>query len=67
MAERHDIDITISNTGEVHLEVKGIKGSRCLDITKDIEDELGIVINREKKSEFYEQVNDTDINITNTK
>jgi hypothetical protein len=60
MTSRHDLKITISETGEVQLEVEGIKGSKCLDITKDIENELGETLTREKKSEFYQ--NDVHIN-----
>ena len=63
MAKRHDIDITITKKGEVHIEVKGIDGTRCLDITKDIEEELGEVLKKEKTSEYYKEVNETGINI----
>lgn len=62
MAEKHELKITITDTGEIEIEVDGIKGSRCLDITKDIEEELGVVINREKKSEYYQDETNTDIN-----
>jgi hypothetical protein len=54
MASRHDLKITITETGEVQLEVEGVKGSQCLDITKDLENELGEILTREKKSEFYQ-------------
>ena len=64
MAQRHDIDIVITQQGEVHLEVKGVKGTKCMDLTKDIEEELGIVIEQEKKSEYYQQENQTEINIS---
>ena len=62
MAQRHDLKITIAENGEVQIEVEGIKGSKCLDITEDIEKELGIIVNREKKSEFYQ----TDVSINST-
>ena len=62
MAERHDLKITITETGEVQIEVEGVKGSKCLKLTEDIENELGEVISREKKSEFYQQDISSDVN-----
>ncbi|MBN1699182.1 MAG: DUF2997 domain-containing protein [Spirochaetales bacterium] len=53
MAERHDIDITITSTGEVSLTVSGIDGPRCVELTKDIENDLGEVLSKEKTSEYF--------------
>ncbi len=61
MADRHELKITISDTGEVQIEVEGVKGAKCLKITEDIEAALGEVLQREKKSEFYQQDTTTDI------
>ncbi|MDY6969463.1 MAG: DUF2997 domain-containing protein [Spirochaetota bacterium] len=55
MTQRHDLNITITKTGKVEISVEGVKGSKCLQITEDIENELGEVIAREKKSEFYQE------------
>jgi hypothetical protein len=54
MAEKHEIEIDIGDNGEVTFRVKGAKGKACMDITKEFEEALGIVVNREKTSEFYQ-------------
>lgn len=61
MADRHELNIIISETGDVQIEVSGVKGPQCLKITEDIENALGEIISREKKSEFYRT--DTDASI----
>jgi len=55
MAARHDLEITISPTGEVEIAVKGVNGPQCVKITRDLEEALGLVSNREKTSEFYKE------------
>ena len=54
MADKHEIDITIDDDGNVTFMVKGVKGKKCLEITKDLEEALGIVRSREKTQEFYQ-------------
>lgn len=36
-----ELEVTISENGEVQIEVKGVEGKRCLLITKDLEELLG--------------------------
>ncbi len=67
MAERHELEITIGKDGKVNIGVKGIKGSKCLDVTKDLEEELGTVIEREKTSDFYQEEKGPDVHITGEK
>ncbi len=55
MAQKQELDIQIANDGTVTINVQGAKGSSCLDLTKDLEESLGLVVDREKKSSFYEQ------------
>jgi hypothetical protein len=55
MSEKQELEIAISPEGEVTINVQGAKGSSCLDITRDIEEALGVVTEREKKSSFYEE------------
>ena len=55
MAERQEIDIEITPDGEVKLTVRGAPGGACLELTRKLEEELGIVVEREKTSEFYQQ------------
>ena len=69
MAERHDLNITISEEGEIELKVEGVSGPKCLKITEILEEDLGEVLSREKTSEFYKNENEinTDINLNSNK
>jgi hypothetical protein len=50
-----EIEITVGPDGTVDLQVKGVKGKRCLDLTKDLEDALGGDVEQRKHSaEYYE-------------
>lgn len=55
MSEMQELEIAISPTGEVKIEVKGVTGSACLDLTRDLENKLGTVEDRQQKPEFYQQ------------
>ena len=46
------IDIIIYEDGQTNIEVNGINGKDCLDLTKDIELILGKPTERTLKSEF---------------
>jgi hypothetical protein len=53
---KQDIEITISPTGEVSFQVKGVKGASCIDETKFLEQALGgEILVREPTGEYYEQ------------
>ncbi|MEI6047126.1 MAG: DUF2997 domain-containing protein [Chloroflexota bacterium] len=53
--ELQEIDIYIEKDGQVRLEVRGVKGQSCLDLTKALEEALGgEVSSREMKPEAYE-------------
>ena len=54
-ADKTSIDFTIHPDGSVSFEVKGTKGADCLELTREIEEELGLVTSREKTSEYYEE------------
>ena len=36
-----EIEVFIKDDGEVKYEVRGVKGKKCLDLTKDLETDLG--------------------------
>lgn len=55
MAKKDELEISISSDGEVSINVIGAKGKKCLDLTKDLEEILGTVTERETKPQFYEQ------------
>jgi hypothetical protein len=53
--EVQEVDVFIEKNGQVRVEVQGVKGMACLDLTKGIEDALGgQVDDREMRPEAYE-------------
>jgi len=47
-----EIEVTIDKNGQVQLHVRGVKGKKCLDLTRDLEKSLGAeVISRELTAE----------------
>ena len=55
MAKGHTIKITIDPQGKTKIEVDGIKGSSCEEITKGIENALGTVTSRKQTAEAFDQ------------
>lgn len=56
MAQRKELEITISPTGEVSVQVKCIPGQSCVEETKFLENALGNQIkDRQLTSEYYQQ------------
>lgn len=52
-----EIDVFIDKKGEVKLEIRGVKGQKCLDLTQDLEAILGgEIISREMTPEAGEMV-----------
>jgi hypothetical protein len=49
------IRITIAPDGKTSIEVVGVKGKRCLDLTADLEGALGIVTERTPTKEMHER------------
>jgi hypothetical protein len=53
--EVQEVDVFIEKNGQVRVEVQGVKGTACLDLTKNLEDALGgQVEEREMRPEAYE-------------
>lgn len=53
--ELQEIDVFIEKDGRVRIEVRGAKGSSCLDLTRDLEAALGgQVESREMTAEAQE-------------
>lgn len=46
------IVITTDNEGNIKIDVQGVVGKRCLDLTAELEKELGIVVKRTEKPEI---------------
>ena len=58
------IKFTIRQDGTVTEEVMGLIGNDCENLTKRIEERLGVVEKVEYKSEYYEQKQTTEENVT---
>ena len=58
------IKFTIRQDGTVTEEVMGVVGTDCENLTKRIEERLGVVEKVEYKSEYYEQKQTTEENVT---
>ena len=47
-----ELIVTIKE-GDIQVEVQGVKGARCLELTQAIETLLGEISTREFKNDFY--------------
>lgn len=54
-----EIKLKIMPDGEVRIEVTGVKGQQCLELTELLEKELGLEVKHQLTSEFYEVVEET--------
>lgn len=55
--ELQEIEVLIDKDGKVRIEVHGVKGTSCLDLTQGLEEALGgEVEEREMTPEAYETV-----------
>jgi hypothetical protein len=52
--EQHDVEITISKTGEVRVHVKGAKGKMCMEYGKWLAKVVGKIKDQKLTSEYYE-------------
>ena len=54
--ELQEIEVFIDPDGQVRVEVRGVKGTQCLDLTRSLETALGgQVLDREMRPEAYEE------------
>jgi Protein of unknown function (DUF2997) len=53
--EMQELEITIDKEGRVQVAVRGVKGEGCQGLTKNIENAVGMVEEREYTAEYYEQ------------
>ncbi|HPY76238.1 MAG TPA: DUF2997 domain-containing protein [Anaerohalosphaeraceae bacterium] len=60
---QHELEITISKTGEVTVHVKGAKGKACLEYAKWLAETVGQVKQQRMTSEFYEPETKTRIDL----
>lgn len=52
--EMDELEITIDKDGNVTVKVVDGQGERCVKLTRDLEEALGLVDNRQLQPEFYE-------------
>lgn len=67
MSKKQELEIFITPKGDVSINVIGAKGKKCLDLTKEFEEAIGIVNERETKPSFYETEESTFIYSYRTK
>ena len=61
---QQSIKFTIRQDGTVTEEVMGVVGNDCQNLTKRIEERLGVVESVEYKQEYYEQKQTTKEDVT---
>lgn len=60
--ELQEIEVTIGKDGQVQIQVRGVKGTKCLELTKELEEALGgEILARVMSPEALEQENQADI------
>jgi len=50
-----EITIRVGKGGKINLDVAGVKGGACKDLTKAFEKAMGKVVSTENTNEYYEQ------------
>lgn len=50
---RKTLKITIGEDGDAEVDVDGFDGRECLDATRDIEEAIGAVEDRNRKPSYY--------------
>jgi len=50
-----EIKVIIAKDGKTTIDVNGIKGPSCKDVTKRLQEALGTEVESETKDEFWEQ------------
>ena len=58
---KQELEIVISPSGDIQISVNGMKGSKCVDLTKSLEEALGHAVQRTLKPEYYESGISTEI------
>jgi hypothetical protein len=55
MVDKQELEISIDDDGNVTIKVVGVAGPDCLALTKEIEEALGVVVDRQRTNEFYQE------------
>lgn len=49
------MSITITPNGEIKVQIEGVKGKKCVNLSKAFEEALGEVVDRKFTSEYYQE------------
>ncbi|OHB68963.1 MAG: hypothetical protein A2Y77_18100 [Planctomycetes bacterium RBG_13_62_9] len=60
---QHEVEISISKTGDVKVHVKGAKGKACLEYAQWLTEVIGTVKSQQMTSELYEPEAKSRINL----
>ena len=52
---KEEIIVIIDKVGGCEIEVNNVRGKKCTDITKQLENALGTVKKQTKKDDYYKQ------------
>jgi hypothetical protein len=63
VANKDELEITIDADGNVSIKVIGGDGGGCVELTKELEEALGLVTKRTKTEEFYQETVEEDAQI----
>ena len=60
MSELHEVEISIDSRGDVRVEVRGMKGPGCLEVTREMEALLGNAVLEREHTYEHDLQPDTD-------
>jgi hypothetical protein len=67
VADKHEIELFISEEGELKVHIKGVKGPGCLKILESLAQQIGTEKERTLTSEYYETEKEKDIGTSQIK
>ncbi len=66
MPNSHEIELFISEDGELKVHIKGLKGPGCLKVLDSLAKGVGYLKNKELTGEYYEKPQTQENNTTDT-
>ena len=60
---KQDIVFDIDPDGNITITVEGVKGKDCTELTKQLEEALGVVIDQQYTSEYYQNADESRLTI----
>ena len=67
MANNQELELFISDDGELKVHIKGIKGQGCLKTLESLVKDIGFVKGKELTGEYYEKPQTGNTNTTDTR